>query len=180
MLATLTKEDEGNQGVFAYYNKRYDKALELLSAALEGEPKNTKYYFYRAAARNELGEKQLAWLDFSKAIAFDPKFAEAYYGRAGISFSTDQFELGVADYKKVIELGPSFSHRAHDSLAQYYIGKKEFEKALNHAQESVKKIDSIPQTWETLSIVLSKLERLPEAEEARSMAEQLANRKTKD
>jgi tetratricopeptide (TPR) repeat protein len=79
-LAVLIQE-----GSAALRSKQYDKAISLLTAALQtNSDKNIAchIYFDRAAAYSEKGQLDKALSDWTATIQLNPKNAPAYYNRA--------------------------------------------------------------------------------------------------
>ena len=57
---------------------KYKNAIENYSQAININPKNEAYYFYRSSSYGELQQYEKSFEDSNKAISLNPKFAEAY------------------------------------------------------------------------------------------------------
>ena len=62
-------------------------------------------YFYRAYAKDDLGNKQGAIADLSQAIAINPRDANVYYNRGNAKFDLGDKQGACLDYKKAASLG---------------------------------------------------------------------------
>ena len=62
-------------------------------------------YFYRAYAKDDLGDKQGAIADLSQAIAINPRDANVYYNRGNAKFDLGDKQGACLDYKKAASLG---------------------------------------------------------------------------
>jgi len=66
-------------------------------------------YFYRASARNDLGDKQRAIRDYFEVIKLDPKSEGAYFNRGTLREKTGNIQGALEDFNKSIELNPEFT-----------------------------------------------------------------------
>ncbi|TXG38690.1 tetratricopeptide repeat protein [Seonamhaeicola maritimus] len=101
---------------FGQANKFYRKAIRtvdieerinLLNQAIALEPNHLDAYFYRALAKNELGDYSGAIVDYSKIIITNPD-ADSYFNRGNSRFSLKNLEGAKFDYAKAYELDPNF------------------------------------------------------------------------
>lgn len=79
----------------------------LFTKAIELEPKKLDAYFYRAIAKNDLGDFHGAIVDYSKIILNEPD-ADTYYNRGNSRYSIEDIEGAKNDYNKAIEIDPYF------------------------------------------------------------------------
>lgn len=123
--------------VSAQANKLYRKALNsedleerisLLDQVIAEDPKNLDAYFYRALAKNDLGDYQGAIVDYSKIILIEPD-ADTYFNRGNSRYNLEDFEGAKADFEKAVELDRSFID-ARYSLACTKYDLKEYENAI--------------------------------------------------
>jgi len=63
-------------------------------------------YFYRAYAKDDLGDKQGAIADLNQAIAINPQYAEAYYNRGLVKRNLGDNQGAIADYNQAIAINP--------------------------------------------------------------------------
>jgi tetratricopeptide (TPR) repeat protein len=67
-------------------------------------------YFYKAIARDDLGDKRGAITDYSQAIAIDPRFANAYINRGAAKYDLGDKEGAIADFDQVIAINPQYAN----------------------------------------------------------------------
>jgi tetratricopeptide (TPR) repeat protein len=66
------------QGEFALRVEKWDRAIELFSKALEGNPQLFEAYYHRAIAYSKKGEYDKSIGDLKKAVELKPDYAGAY------------------------------------------------------------------------------------------------------
>jgi TonB family protein len=85
----------------------HDKAIVLLSEAIQQQSTFTEAYISRGAAYQSKGDYDRALADFNRAIQLDPKSARAYCDRAILKDEIlRQPEEALADYNQAIHLAP--------------------------------------------------------------------------
>ncbi len=106
-----------------------DRALAMLSKAVELDPKFTRAFVYLGMAYGMMGinkwgdspeqsfEKGLAF--FEHALELDPEEPLAVLGMGMACLSRGQFDQAVEQAKRAIELNPNFAH-AYQDLGNYY------------------------------------------------------------
>ncbi len=97
-----------DEGVSAYMNQSFEKAVELFSAAIEEEPEFALAYVSRGAAYARLERSKDSLKDFDRAIELKPDYARAYHLR-GLEFDKKgEHDRAIADFDKAIELDPEY------------------------------------------------------------------------
>ncbi|WP_199114608.1 tetratricopeptide repeat protein [Snuella sedimenti] len=100
----------------AQANKLYRKAMrstdlnekiELFNQVIKLEPKKLNAYFYRAIAKNDLGDYSGAIVDYSK-ILIDKPDADTYFNRGNSRYSLQDYEGAKQDYQKALDIDPDF------------------------------------------------------------------------
>ena len=125
-----------------YYNlgaeaKDPEEKITYYTKAIEINPYNPQYYYYRGLAYKAKARFPLAIEDFSKAIERQPNYPNAYVNR-GISFyDMGQQDAAIADYTKAISLD------SRDALTFFRRGvsfhkKGDNDKALEDYNEVIK------------------------------------------
>lgn len=131
--------------IFCQANKLYRQAtktdnlvekIDLLTQVITLEPDNLDAYFYRALAKNDIGDFSGAVVDYSKIILLKPD-ADTYYNRGNSRYSLKNYIEAKEDYQKAYELDSNFldalfslAHTKYD-LADYEGSIKDITKLIN-------------------------------------------------
>ena len=86
--------------------KRYERAIELFSAALKQQPSFAKAYAHRGYAYERLDQDSAALADYAEAIRLDETLAIAHYFRGLTRFKLGYSEAAIEDYSTALELNP--------------------------------------------------------------------------
>lgn len=98
-----------------YARKRFEKAIETYTLAIELNPNDYALYNNRGAAYHADGEFQKAIADYTKAAELNPYHFSAYNNRGAANEDIGNIEQAVADYRKALELDPE-NKLAKDNL----------------------------------------------------------------
>jgi serine/threonine protein kinase len=98
-----------------YARKRFDKAIETYTLAIELNPNDYAIYNNRGAAYHASGEFQKAINDYNKSVELNPYHFSAYNNRGAAYEDIGNIEQAVADYRKALELDPE-NKLAKDNL----------------------------------------------------------------
>ncbi|MFI1770357.1 tetratricopeptide repeat protein [Thalassobellus citreus] len=112
--------------------------IELFTDAIELEPEKLDAYFYRAIAKNDLGDYYGAIADYSKIILTEPD-ADTYYNRGNSRYSLQDFEGAKNDYAKAHELDKRFLDALY-SLACVKFDLGEFDSAIKDFSSYIKEV----------------------------------------
>ncbi len=112
--------------------------IELFTKAIELDPEKLDAYFYRAIAKNDLGDYYGAIADYSKIILKEPD-ADTYYNRGNSRFSLQDFEGAKNDYAKAYELDKNFLDALY-SLACVKFDLEEFNDAIKDFTSYIKEV----------------------------------------
>jgi tetratricopeptide (TPR) repeat protein len=82
---------------------RYPEAKTAFGNAIDRKP-NFFAYYYRAEALSQMGDKQGAVLDYSKAIAINPREASSYHSRGLLYSDLANEKAAMADLDRAIAL----------------------------------------------------------------------------
>ena len=104
--AKLSADDYYNLGAEA---KGPDDKIKYYTKAIEVNPYNAQFYYYRGLAYNTKTLFPLAIEDFGKAITYQPNYPSAYASRGFSYYEMGQQDAAIADYTKSIELDPSYA-----------------------------------------------------------------------
>ncbi|MEI8140858.1 MAG: tetratricopeptide repeat protein [bacterium] len=105
-----------NKGTIASSKGQYEKAIQLLTLAVEKDPRFAPAYINRGNAYNKLTtpkadtafyDEQLAKAisDYSKAIEIDPSNGQTYYLRGVSSYVKGDYKQSYVDIQKARSLG---------------------------------------------------------------------------
>lgn len=140
--------------LYGQTNKTYRKALRtidlkekisLLTEVIKLEPKKLDAYFYRAIAKNDLGDYHGAIVDYSKIIVEKPD-ADTYYNRGNSRYSIKDFVGAKNDYTKAFELDKNFVDALY-SLACVKFDLDDFEGAIKDFGKVIKMNPHIPMVY---------------------------------
>jgi tetratricopeptide (TPR) repeat protein len=104
--AKLSADDYYNLGNEA---KDTDDKIKYYTKAIELNPYNAQFYYYRGLAYNKKNLFPLAIEDFNKAILYQPNYPSAFSSRGFSHYEMGQQDAAIADYTKSIELDPSYA-----------------------------------------------------------------------
>ena len=104
--AKLSADDYYNLGTEA---KDSDDKIKYYTKAIEINPYNAQFYYYRGLAYNKKTLFPLAIEDFGKAIMYQPNYPSAYASRGFSYYEMGQQDAAIADYTKSISLDPSYA-----------------------------------------------------------------------
>lgn len=94
-------------------NSDFEKSIQLCNKRLkEINIKSTvatisQVYFFRAWAKDKLGDKNAAIEDYNKAIELNPNHYSSYFFRGYLYYNEQQWADAVFDFLKATELNPS-------------------------------------------------------------------------
>ena len=106
-----------------YAKKRYEKAIETYTLAIELNPNDYALYNNRGAAYHADGDLQKAIADYTKAAELNPYHFSAYNNRGAAFEDIGDIERAVADYRKALELDPD-NKLAKDNLRRIIKSEK--------------------------------------------------------
>lgn len=127
----------GDRGLLYYVEESYDSALIDYNKAIELQPDDVYYWYFRGAVHKNLKKYELALRDFSKAIELDARMYLAYHMRGLVYDISGQQQQALADYTKSIELKNSYAP-AYMLRGALYEGMGEYEKALADLREAMR------------------------------------------
>ena len=132
--AKLSADDYYNMGNEA---KNTDDKIKYYTKAIEINPYNAQFYYYRGLAYNKKTNFPLAIEDFNKAIMYQPNYPSAYSSRGFSHYEMGQQDLAIADYTKSIALDPSYAVTFFKRGVSYQ-KKGDIAKALEDYTEAVR------------------------------------------
>ena len=97
-------EEQLNNAVELYDNKKYNEAITLLSQVITANNKNATAYYYRALCYDALNNYKKAISDYKLTLKYAPEMVIAYYSLAVDYDSVSDFNSAKENYNKFIEL----------------------------------------------------------------------------
>ncbi|MCG6168117.1 tetratricopeptide repeat protein [Leptospira sanjuanensis] len=121
-------------GIVLASREKYKEALEEFNAAIETDPQNGVYYFYRASVHEKLEQQESMEKDLKKSIEIDPGNPMAYnYLGYYLSEKGIRLEESLALVQKAVELAPD-NEAYQDSLGWIFFRLGNLDEALLHLQ----------------------------------------------
>src|SRR5213080_1253976 len=105
--------DSFEDGVEAYNEKNYAKAIDHFTQAMQDFPNNFALYLWRAQAYLGANDYDKAQDDYAQAISLNPLDPDGYIGRGATFLWKKDYDKALADYSKAVELDSNNS-RAYD------------------------------------------------------------------
>ncbi len=140
----------------AFEKKDYDKAAELLSVAIEGNPKLTPAYILRGLAYAAKDRLDDALADFSKAITLTPGDERAYMLRAAVYQQKKDYEKAIADYTQALNRKPEDAGLLLDRGVCYAATEME-DKALADFERAVQSEPKNARAWQLRGSLYSQM-----------------------
>jgi len=114
--AAIRASKEFQRQANGFYDRRkFDKAIETYTLAIELNPNDYAIYNNRGAAYHATGEFQKAIDDYTKAVELNPYHFSAYNNRGAAYEDIGNIEQAIADYRQALELDPE-NKLAKDNL----------------------------------------------------------------
>jgi serine/threonine protein kinase len=90
-----------------FERKRYDRAIEAYTKAIELNPTDFSFYNNRGIVYHTRKKYPEAINDFSKAVELNPNSSFTYSNRGVAYEDSGNIEQAIADYRKAVELDPN-------------------------------------------------------------------------
>lgn len=121
-------------GIVLVSREKYKEALEELNAAIETDPGNGAYYFYRASVHEKLEQQESMEKDLKKSIEIDPGNPIAYnYLGYYLSEKGIRLNESLLLVRRAVELAPD-NEAYQDSLGWIFFKLGNHDEALLHLQ----------------------------------------------
>ncbi|PJZ52643.1 tetratricopeptide repeat protein [Leptospira adleri] len=121
-------------GIVLASKDKFKESLEEFNSAIEKEPGNGIYYFYRASVHEKLGNQEAMENDLKKSMEIDPTNPMAYnYLGYYLSEKGIRLEESLALVQKAVELAPD-NEAYQDSLGWIFFKMGNHDEALLHLQ----------------------------------------------
>ena len=138
-----------------------NEKIELFSQAIALEPKNLDAYFYRALAKNDIGDFDGAILDYTQVLFYNPD-ADTYYNRGNSKFNLDDFEGAAEDYENALKLNPELTDALYNlGQAKFYLG--DYKAAIQNFDKILKVFPEDAKTYSQRGLAHFELKNYKEA-----------------
>lgn len=124
-------------GITSLDKKEYEKSKDYLKQALGINPESPEAHFYLGFAYENLGQNDLALVEYKRAIQMKYDYTIAHYNLGDLYIKLGDTILAIQEYKKVIKEEPD-NYQAFISLALAYEKINNFEEAKKVYQEAIK------------------------------------------
>jgi serine/threonine protein kinase len=104
--AIKASKDFYRQGDKFYTQRKYDKAIEAYTKAIELNPNDSGVYNNRGIVYHLTSKYQEAIADYTRAAELNPHHFSAYNNRGLVYEEIGNVEQAIADFKKALELDP--------------------------------------------------------------------------
>ncbi len=122
-----------------------NEKIKLLNEVIALEPKNFDAYFYRAIAKNDLGDYHGAIVDYSKILVTAPD-ADTYYNRGNSRYSLKDYTGAKEDYQKAYDLDANFIDALYSVACTKY-DLEEFKEAITDFTKVIKAAPNQPKAY---------------------------------
>ena len=135
-IQTRTQEDYLQNAIQHLQRGEFDQALQSLNKAIELDPIEAIYHFFRGQINRDLERYQDALKDVTKAIKLDLYNADHHYLRGQINRDLEKYEDALNDVTKAIELDAD-NAVYHYLRGQINRGLEKYEDALNDVTKAI-------------------------------------------
>jgi tetratricopeptide (TPR) repeat protein len=119
-----------NRGVIFMNDKKYDKAIDDFSKAIQLNPNFIQAYQNRGIIYMNQNKYDLALSDINKTLDNNPKDFNALNNRGTIYLNEERHEEALRDFNKVIELSPNY-YQAYFNRGTVYYRVQKYEEAIS-------------------------------------------------
>ena len=169
--------DFANEGNKHYENADYDGAIIAYTKAIELEPEETEYYFYRGysylylseGSNNQQGagsrgnNRRSALEDFNEGTDLDPNDPDFYLARAELYKDPNYGHLAISEYDKLIEMDPGDSSY-YKSRGQVYAESLDYEEAIEDFNTAIELDPSDAEAYSHRGLAYGELEQFDKAD----------------
>ncbi|MBW8039421.1 MAG: tetratricopeptide repeat protein [Planctomycetes bacterium] len=160
-------------GLIALQNGQYDKALDLISKAIEQNSQNPQFYNNLGVVFKALRKIEKAIEAYQQALSLNPDFAEAYNNMGSVLYALGRFSDAVENCRQAISLNPDYPE-AYNNLAAALQALGQYEAALENCRQAVLIKPDYVEAYNTMASVLQMYGRCDEAIETYRQAIRLA------
>jgi tetratricopeptide (TPR) repeat protein len=140
-------------GVIAYQIGQYDTAVELITLAIQINPRNAFYFSNIGLALRAQGKSEKAEVSYRQAISLKPDYAEAYLNLGVAQTDQGKTNEAIKSYRSAIEIKPDYAE-AYSNLGAALSSKGELEESIKKYQTAITLQPDFIQAHDNLGISL--------------------------
>ena len=162
-IKNLTAEGHLIKGNAYYSEKKFNKAIEEYTEAIELNPKDANAYYNRGTVYGkDIKEFDKAIEDYNKTIEIDPKHANAYNNRGNVYINIKKFDKAIEDYNKTIEIYPKDAN-AYNNRGIVYTNIKKFDKAIEDFNKAIELNPKLAEAYNNRGVVYTDIKEFDKA-----------------
>lgn len=153
------------KGELLFDQGEYEQALTHFNRSVELFPSDADQYVWRGEINRELNNPEQALSDFNKAIESSEDI-RAYYNRGVLYFTGAQYDKALLDFIHIAETEPAGSpylRHVYWRIANIYIGKNEFGRALDFLDKLIRLLPEDPWAYQQKGCVYMQMKMYKEA-----------------
>ncbi len=120
-----------------YHRDSLQKRLKELNEEIRSSPKNPDLYFERSGVKKRMGRIDPALDDIGRALRLDSTRSVFHQRKAALHFRQQDVKNAVKEYRKAIALDGE-NIEALVGLAEIYLATRQYQKAIDYANEALK------------------------------------------
>lgn len=152
-------------GLLALKSGDSQKAVTLLSKAIEARPRDFRYYNDRGVAYRMMGDLEKAAADYSKAIELKPDYTNALNNRGTVHLQQGLFDNAIQDFLEALKHG-GLESKIYTNLGAAYAGKGDYRAAIKHFDAA---ISLRPMDYRSFILMGETLEKMGDKDRALKM-----------
>jgi tetratricopeptide (TPR) repeat protein len=164
----LLKDDPQNAdalhllGVISIQDGNNQAAVEMITKAIEINPRIAIYYSNRGKALLSLKQFEQAVLSYDKAIALKSDYVQAHFGRGNALHQLKKFKLAVESYEKAINFQPDYAE-AYSNRGNALHQLKQFQAAVVSYDKAISLKPDYVEAFSNRGLALKELKQFEEA-----------------
>jgi len=162
-----------SSGLIAFQKGQYDRAIDLISKAIEQNPQNSQFHNSIGAVYKTLGKLQKAADAYRRAILLNPAFGEGYSNLGFVLLLQGRPRVAIEKCKKAVQLKPDFA-QAYNNLGLALQIEGEVAEAIENFTQAIKIEPKYAQAYSNLGTALKTEGRFDEAAQNHKRAIQIA------
>lgn len=163
-------------GILYYRNKKYEKAINILSEVIAKADPGSKEYsealYHLAYSYDMLGQPEKALEAYNKALEAVPDDKDIMFNLGRLYFMMDNFEKAIENFQKVIKVDSS-DFEAHLNTGNAYLQLEKFKEAVPYFERATELKPDNANAWNNLGVAYVRAGMVEEGTAAFNKAEEL-------